>query len=356
MINKKRLLAFATSIIGLALVASITSSVAWYNGASFLAVNNFVIRLKDEKLSISNDNERFVDFLSDKELNAVDKFRSVSSMFSNIWLDNQSETPIFRGNYSINNKTAVIDVSDSKVANNGYFSQALYLKCNDDATITLDTIKTTFRAAEEENEKVAEKLLDKYPMFTKEEILFNLNNVVKSLRLSILVLNDTGDNNFPDYRYYIIDPYKEGPTYYGGILDNDLDGYFDYYQDKEIFYGQLEDGVDPNENIVYQSPLGENISFTGGNTCFNSGHKKGVRPIDLEASISNGLAIVEEQSVALKDAEDIVEIPLKANISKRIVLSFYQEGWDKDNTNFVMYSHFFVNVLFKIKKMGFERE
>lgn len=352
--NKKTIATFSFMLTALGLIASVTSSVAWYNGASFLAVTNFNIRLKDEKLSISNDNERFVDFLSDEELNAVDKFRSVSTMFSSSWLEQKATTPIFRGNYSTGNKAIVTDIEDSKIVNNGYFSQALYLKCNDDAIITLDKEKTTFRAAEDENAIVAEKLVDKYPQYTKEEILDNLNNVIKSLRLSILVLNDTGSDDLSDYRYYIIDPFKEEPTYYGGILDNDLDGYFDYYHSQEVFYGEVEN--DTYNQIVYQSPLSEDISYTGGNTCFNSGHKKGVRPIDLEASVINGLQIKEEPSVSLNEAEDKVEIPLIGNVSKKIVLSFYQEGWDKDNTNFVMYSHFFVNVLFKIKRMGFERE
>ena len=53
--------------------------------------------------------------------------------------------------------------------------------------------------------------------------------------------------------------------------------------------------------------------------------------------------------------EEKVLIPLRPNTSKRIVLSFYQEGWDKDNTDFVRFSHFFVNVLFKIAKTNFGR-
>ena len=356
--NKKRILAASIALISLTTIASITSTLAWYTGAGYLSISNFNIKLKDEKLSISNDNETFVDFLDDSQLNQVDKFRSVSSMFASSWLENKETKPVFRGGYGTASKSVVDSVSDTSATSVGYFCQDLYIKCTDDATLTLDTELTSFKAAEEENTEIVEQLREKYPGLSDEDILFNLNNVIKSLRLSILVLNDTGSDSLDEYAYFIIDPFKDKTTYYGGVLDNDLDGYFDYYKDKQVIYGELSssiEGKSVEDCLIYDDALTSDTSYTGDNTCFNSGMKKGTKPVNIEKSIENGLSIAEEQSIALEEAEEYVEIPVKAETSKRIVLSFYQEGWDKENTNFVMYSHFYVNVMFKIKRMGFER-
>ena len=58
----------------------------------------------------------------------------------------------------------------------------------------------------------------------------------------------------------------------------------------------------------------------------------------------------EEHSVALENVDKEVLIPVRTGVSKRIVLSFYQEGWDFENTDFVRYSNFYINVMFKIAR------
>ena len=86
------------------LATSITMTVAWYNGSSYLAVNNINIGLHDKKLQISTDNETFKDFIPDEELMRVGRFRAVSTMFSNDWVERKEERPIFKGSFGTSEK------------------------------------------------------------------------------------------------------------------------------------------------------------------------------------------------------------------------------------------------------------
>ena len=44
----------------------------------------------------------------------------------------------------------------------------------------------------------------------------------------------------------------------------------------------------------------------------------------------------------------MIRIPLKRGEPKKIVLSIYLEGWDRDNVNNTMGANFISNVTFKI--------
>lgn len=358
--NKKRIVILGLASLTLMLAASVTLTVAWYDGSSHLAVSDINIKLQDKELSISTDNVEFKSFLTNEELNDAGLFRAISSEFSDSWIKEKKEQPVFKGSYGASNKNVLNDPEEVSTATAGYFSQELFIKCNSSVYVTFDKEKTTFIADQKDNEEMMQQLREKFPGLTDEQILFNLNNVVKSLRLSILVLNDEDDDsgNLPDYSYYIIDPYKDKTTYYAGILDTDKDGYFDYSSEKkEVLYGESYSGVDGKtveECLVYDAPASNDIAVDDKElTCFNSGVKQGVSRINFEESIANGLVLKEENSIAIEDVEEEILIPLTAQTSKRIVLSFYQEGWDLENTDFVRYSHFFVNVLFKIAKVRY---
>ncbi|MBO4856807.1 MAG: hypothetical protein J5511_05520 [Bacilli bacterium] len=358
--DKKKVALFGIAGLSLVLAASISMTIAWYNGSSYLAINQINVGLHDKKLSISTDNETFRDFIPNDELNKVGKFRAVSTMFCEDWIERKEAKPVFKGSFGTSSKDVVNSVDDANNTSGGYFSQEIFIKCDSSVYLTLDPELTTFNSDEEENLSMIQDLREKFPGLTDEEILFNLNNVVKSLRISLLVLNDTGDESeeFPDYAYYIIDPFKDKITLMGGILDTDKDGFYDYSLDKnEVLYGQsisTDEEKSVEECIVYKDPTeaDEEVS-TKELTCFTSGNKANVRKIDFDASFANGLAIKEERSTALEDVEEQVLIPLEADVSKRIILSFYQEGWDIENTDFVRYSHFYVNVMFKIARARF---
>lgn len=355
--TKQKLAILGISALSLMMVTSVALTVAWYDGSSYLALNDINIRLLDKELSISIDNSEFKNFLDNEEMHDAGKFRAISSEFSELWTNEKGEQPVFKTGYGASSKNILNEPEDVADATDGYFSQEFYIKCNSSVLITLDKDTTTFNPDESDNLEMVESLRERFPQLTDEEILQNLNDVVKSLRISLLVLNDEDDtsNTFPDYAYYIIDPYKDKTTYYAGILDTDKDGFFDYsHERKEVLYGQTRcnvEGKTVEECLVYDEPAEESIILDRSEvTCFNSGTKQGTKRINFPESYANGLEFVEEPSIAMEDVESEVLIPLRAETSKRIVLSFYQEGWDLENTDFVKYSHFYINVLFKIAK------
>lgn len=357
--KKQRLLIIGIGGLSLLLAASVSLTVAWYEGSSHLAVNDINISLKDKELMISTDNNNFKNYLAIDDLAKVAKFTAVSSAFSDKWIEEKKDKPVFKQGYSEPTKNILNEPDDVDTATAGYFSQEFYIKSNTSVYVTFDTEKTSILPDEVDNNRIVSRIRDKFPGLTDEEIVNNLNSVVKSMRFSLLVLNDEDDESgdLPDYNYYIIDPYKDKSTYYAGILDTDLSGYYDYSsENKEVLFGQCStsNGKTVEEAIVYKDPQASDETVSESSlSCFNSGTKAGVQRIDFEASKQNGLVLKEEPSISLEDAEDEILIPLHAETSKRIVLSFYQEGWDLENTDFVMYSHFFVNVLFKIAKTRF---
>ena len=356
--NKQRLVLFGIAGMSLALAASISMTVAWYIGSSYLSINQFKITLKDQELQISTDNEHFDKYIPSEELMEVDRFRAVSTMFCDDWISRKEERPVFKGGFGFSTSNVVNNINAAGNIAEGYFCQEIFLKSLvSDVYVTLDNELTAFVPDNEGNQKIIQDLREKYPGFTDDEIYANLNNVVRSIRVSLLVLNDSNDDSgeFPDYAYYIVDPFKDKITYMSGILDNDKSGFYDYSEEnKEILYGECH-SADPNKTVeeclVYKEPNPTTTTVTYKElTCFTSGNREGVRKIDFDASFENGLVLEEEHSVALEDVENEVLIPLRTGISKRVVLSFYQEGWDFENTDFVRFSNFYINVMFKIAR------
>lgn len=356
--NKQKIAIFGIAGLSLMLAASVSMTVAWYVGSSYLAIRFLDVQLKDQELQISTDNEHFGRYIPSEELMEVDRFRAVSTMFCDDWIARKEERPLFKGGFGLSTGNVVDSINAVSNIEDCYFCQEIFIKSMvSDVYITLDKELTSFTPDNEGNQAIIQDLREKYPGFTDEEIYANLNNVVKSIRVSLLVLNDTNDDSgeFPDYAYYIVDPFKDKITYMSGILDNDKSGYYDYSEEnKEILYGECHSS-DPNktveECIVYKEPTATSTTVTSKElTCFTSGDQEGVRKIDFPASFANGLVLEEEHSVAIEDMEEKILIPVRVNASKRIVLSFYQEGWDFENTDFVKYSNFYINVMFKIAR------
>lgn len=345
--NKK----FKLAVAGLALTSAMLASsvaftVAWFNGSSHLSINNFNIEFKDQSLTISSDNEVFKSNLTQDDLLKVAKFVPVSSMHSGSWLSKNQDHPdfynVYEAYYQLDNKE-----SDAAKADHGFLSQALYLKSSMDSKVTIDAAETFLKANHEANARVVDTIKDKYPQFTEEEILENLDNIEKSLRISILVLNDTGSEELNDYAYYIVDPSKNETTKYAHLIDMDGDTYYDSVDGKEALVGDFEYDA---TKLVYDQAKQEDGELVGHSTCFNARTKKGIEHLNIEESVANGgLTIKEENSLSLQEAENEISIPLKAGISKKIYFSLYLEGWDLDNTSFNMYSYFNMNLAFKMQ-------
>ena len=338
--NRRRLVIGGFGLLCALGVSSISMSLAWYASGTHLLVSGMDITFvgsKDIKIGISPSGE-FKESLGE-ELNQIDNYYPVSSMFSNKWLDNKGTTPKFRNSYRSVDPNIKSTYQESTEATGGYFQQELYLYSEFNVWVTIDKEMISFTPDEVKNKQRAEHLADdssdKY-----EEILGDLNNVTKSLRLSIL--NPQED----EYSYYIVDPYKQEETYLCGTLDNTQDGYYDNIDGQEIVYGQY----DHEEEIVYDSPSQSDSTINGRSSVFNAKHKAGVKSFDPLQLNENKLGAHTEDSIARNDIEDVIEIPLKAQEPKKIVVSLYLEGWDRDNIDYSAYGSFNASVSFKIRR------
>ena len=183
----------------------------------------------------------------------------------------------------------------------------------------------------------------------------DLNKIIDSLRVSILTPDD----------YFIIDFNKKEDVIQAGPLNlSDSDEYYDYTfgtsneeegePDKELLYGEYTN----SDKVVWDDPLESDSSLADPDkptSAFNAKVKAGVRPVNIEESIENGVELKVEDSIALEDIvfdenksdeENIRLFSLDPGESKRIVITYYIEGWDLDNINDVQYASFLSNLAF----------
>ncbi len=340
-------------------VISLSFSLAWYASATALKVDPVVIEIDSDrelKISTTANKDDFTDHLEYTDLrNDVGRFAPVSSVFSYAWMSRRANKPIF---YDQSYYWGSAGEPDRKAAYFGYFSQEIYLSCDDDVYVTVDTDETYLKENQEYNERFADEIADEYPDLTKEEIIEKLNLISKSMRFSILVPLAEGDADNV-YSYSIIDPNRqtgESKPLFGGVLDNRNNRndhcYDSYHKDGETYevvYGDVND----RSLIVYDDKLNDDITYTGENSAFNATHKAGTHPFNYQASYENGMRFAEEQSYSkqeLSDHPELISIPVSRNPDKprKIIVSIYIEGWDTRSINSTMGASFLANLSFKI--------
>lgn len=370
-IRANRLVAAGIGLISATLIASISISFAWYASGDILGVNPIVISFVGDKkiyASLVPENEQEeIDYQTNLIFNdeVDDKiYYPVSSMYSKEWLDNLATKPVFRTGYkniSIEDVDSFTKGEAITIDEDGYFSKELYLYSEYNVVVTLDAEKTAFLPDEKANKKTAE-ILGK----NQEEIDLiyeDLNNVTKSLRMSVLI-PDMEHEDRNQYQYYIVDPYKEEETYLCGPLNNHdpINEYYErYYQDDgdyEYYFGEYNDV----NKIVYSSePLEEDSQIEGRIHKFNSKHHRDTYVIDIEKSEENGFIRGVEKSIDMQEADittDVgkqngIRIKLDAFEKKKIVLSMYLEGWDLDNIGYCEKGQFTAEIQFKIGEEHF---
>ena len=342
---------------------SLSITLAWYASSDRLSVSTFDVSIKGgHNLLISTVNEKgtFKESLKKEELKDVELFVPASSMHKNLWMDEKGDTPYFYDNSFYN--VPATGIPQIKKVERGYYQQKIYLLSDFSYFITIDTEETSFLNNEEANQKRAEELHKDDPSLTVEEYKGYLDNLVKSIRLSILVPDE---NN---YAYYIIDPYKEEGqrTKFAGRLDNDNDGYYDTYEylkdgaivEKETLYGEVLD----RSNLHYDEPTNEPVEAIEEKAHFfgNSfvGESKGSaytynEKETLENNENDIYAYEESYSYAdIDDAHTDLLIPCTAGVPREIVVSIYLEGWDLDCVNATMGASFIDDISFKLAKGG----
>ena len=361
--NKNKLiLSFYIGTITLS-VATLSMSVAWYAMSSKLKVEGIVMTIdsdRDLKISTSRDGE-YVDGYDyqDDEINKVEVFMPVTTAHSGNWMDLKSDMPVF---YDETKYSTIEDTTLYTIANQGFFSQKFYLQSDDDIYVTIDPVKSFLGPNVTFNHNHATNLFyqdyDPLQHLTDEEIEeriaaieTKINKLVNAMRFSILLPDEN------DYHYYIIDPNKNDDTSLGGLLDNDMDLYYDYFYNAqgdacERVYGELVG----DEHIVYDNELPSDSDYEDTNeepSAFNAKHKAGVKQFNLEKSKEAGLEIKTEEKIDLKDFNNQVKpfhFPVYRNTPKEVVVSIYIEGWDLDSVNYTMGVGFESNLSFLVER------
>lgn len=355
--KNKLIIALYIGLISLS-VASVSLSIAWYATARTLYINSIDISIdaeRDLKIATERDGD-YVDHISETAEDATGVFIPLTCAYSSSWMAEQKDMPVF---YDESKFSENEDDDLKTVANHGYYSKKFYLKSDDDVYVTIDANKTKIEAITEKNRVYAHELFEMYQTFQEEfykdldeeEITKRLDRVVEAMRYSILI------KDVDEYSYTIIDPYKNGDTVYGGVLDNDIDQCFDYFKVngsdelRERAYGELVGDA----SGYYLDALDEDSEYVDPNdapSAFNARHKKGVKRFNLEKAIEDKLFTVEK-AFDIKDFNNPVKpltFPVYRNTPKEIVISIYIEGWDLQSVNYTMGSAFESNLSFKIER------
>lgn len=352
--NKRRII--LTAMIGAIAVStlSVSLSLAWYASSDNLKVNSFDIDMSGDVqllMSTSKELSTFKEKLTSEDLVQGEfLFAPVSSMYRDEWFDQKADTPLFYDSSS----PALDGVITREEAITGYFQKRIYLLSTAvDYYASLDVSNCLFNYDEAANATRAQDLHKQYPDASAEQIKESLNSLRDCLRMSILV------NNEDYYKYYVIDPYKQDneDIYFGGVLDNDGDGYYDVYTDgtgkkREVIYGEVEnrskaaynDPVDPNGQV---EPLNNKGHFFGNS--FEAQNRVDSYTFNKQGSAD--ITIAKEQSYSLKDADGLdtdILIPCYHNEPSEIVITIYLEGWDKACINQTMGACFDTNITFKL--------
>ena len=335
------------------LAASASFSIAWYASGASLYVESVKIMADPERsltIATTAEGEYKPDLCKD-DLHPIGLFTPATLACSSTW-KGQDHPRLYDMSHNCNFKgdPLLFDASPD-----GYFQQEVFLKADDDVYAGIDAEATYVLPDEAQNSAYARELtLDEGLQEGTDAFLSRvgewkarLDEVRNCARISLYV----------DEQSFIYDPVgsENGDVVYAGTLDNDNDRYFDYFQDPddhefyEVCYGELKEGHSRDE-IVYSAPLAEDSELVGEPTAFNARHKAGVHRVDMEAC--KGLLALEPRFVPTDIGKGVafpmLNFTLDAYQPKRVVVSFYLEGWDLDSVNAVMGASFRINLSFKI--------
>lgn len=344
-LTKAKLLTLGALMFSLGAATSVVATTAWYNIQEFAAVGdlNLQINMEDKWLHLglkqTPDSEPI--FKEDdsgftkEELGIEDTVLSdVSGMFESDWLNSSTDLttafPKFQTRYGIGKNKQKPGFEEDKSV---YVQNEFVFVSNFDGEVHLHDSSFVL-ANVEANKKVAG---------TDANRLEELNKVVHAVRISF----------FTDEGYYIVNPGESEETLYGGILDLDNNGYYDYIEEKddeenvtkkEILYGQYE-GTPTYKDIVTE----DNPPLLDKNNTFLGNHSKDVYPVDVDSvEIAKENAIKMDEFVYNKDNHRLRHpiCHVEQGVPKRIIVSIYVEGWDRHMIDGIAEASFDVNIAF----------
>ena len=358
---KKIILTLYVSIIALSTVG-LSFSIAWYSNSTKLKVDAFRLSIDTEdelKISTTAEYSDSKTHLTQADLKTTTLFTPVTTAHSADWIAAKSQTPVFYDDTLGN-----IDL-ELKVMQSGYYSQDLYLFSDNDVFVTIDPTSTFMNPNLGYNYSHAQAVwnrvqtsddpADEYLKgLSVDEIEERLNKIVEAMRFSILV------PEIEHYQYAIIDPHKDEDVYLGGLLDNDIDRYYDYEEVNNELVESVQGEINDRSLIAYKDAPIVDTDYENPSrepNAFNAKHKAGVKLFDRETSINvNGLQIAKEKSLSLDEFTNDKRpfapllIPVYKNQPNKIVVSIYIEGWDLESVNYTMGATFNAGLQFQIAR------
>ena len=353
---KKNRLILALYLTAISLcIATFSMSVAWYASATHLQISTIDITVNcDKQLAIPTQKDSgYTDSLDTEDLYNPGALSPVTSAYQDRWINDRPDMPVFYNDTNYSEKEGEVIAPATK---NGFFSQKLYLESDENVFVSINPEKTYIHPHTEINATYAGILYEeyqagsdeRYKSLTKEDIENRLNTLVKAMRMSILV------NDKDYYQYAVLDFYKNETTYFGGILDNNVDRYYDYFRSSDGYsYERLYGEIEEMNHIAYLPPTQGDTDYEHVDddpSAFNAKHKDGIRRIDFANS---DFKIKEEQSYTMTDFvgnKKPLSIPVYRGTPTEIVLSIYIEGWDLESINYTMGATFIANLVLEIER------
>lgn len=334
--TKKKLLLVGGVLFTVALVTSITTTYAWYSVVEKGYISDLNMKISSEmSLSLGIKKDGVIDYsksnYTEKDFGYDEEFylHDVSGMFESRWnknVDYNRDYPMFCSAYKSIHTSQMTPFADG----DDYLQMEFFLKSDVDCAVMLGK-DSYFTPNILSNEVVARE----YGRNVED-----LNKIVDATRVSFFFEN----------RYVIAknNPNASGISY-GGLLDLNNDGYFDYNPAtmEEIVYGEYSGTptYKPAEVDPPYTPYGPNKGV------FVANHKPGVKQADLssvsfraEKAVSIKSLIFDEETMAGQRVDPL--LMLKANEEKRIVITIYLEGWDRNMTDLLDLASMDANVSF----------
>lgn len=321
--TKKKLLLIGGVLFTVALVTSITTTYAWYSVLEKGYVSDLNMQISSEmNLYLGMKKDGVIDYskteYTEEDFGYEEDFylHDVSGMFESRWnrnVDYDRDNPRFCSSYGTFTSHTITPYATT----NDYLQLEFFLKSDIDCAVMLGK-DSVFTPNVLSNEVVARE-------YGRD--VADLNKIVDATRVSF----------FFEDKYVIAKNNPSSPdTYYGGLLDLNNDGYYDYDPQtlEEIVYGEYF-GTPRYNDAEIDPPY---TPYGPDKGVFVANHKPGVKQADLssvtfkkENAVSLQSLIFDQETMVGKRLDPL--LMLKANEEKRIVITIYLEGWDRKMTD-----------------------
>lgn len=342
--HSKALLGIGALSLGLTLSSLATATYAWFDIVTSASLDQIEMTFGgaptlEMGLKDQDGNIHYASSWNDASLQELDSnyvpfepLKEVSSMFESSWknasTDASTAFPLLYEPFY-----ASQDPTSTPVAKEGFLQYEMFFRSDRNLYLFLDEA-TKISPLSELNRTRAEEINSQTGSTLKGS---ELDQVVDAVRVSFF--SETG--------FYICSPSGSSSVTYGGLLDLDKDGYYDYRDGKEIVYG------DYAGTPLYGEALEQDSLAPEKPNAFHAKHQKGISPWkhnEVGFQKETAYAVSElslSKSASYFDASTMKPLAhLKANVPTRLVFTLYAEGWDHHLTEKIASGAFSLHLAF----------